>query len=69
MSEELNSQQHSYAVLEPHKWVHLKYETLSTITRLFQLHYVLVNLEYYRTRTEWVTVPDMKFMLMNAKYM
>jgi hypothetical protein len=66
---ELNSQQHSYAVLKPHKWVHLKYETLNTVTRLFQLHYVLVNLEYYRTRTEWVTVSNMKFMLMNAKYM
>jgi hypothetical protein len=37
MPEDLNLQQHHYAILEPHKWVNLKHETLNTVTRIFQL--------------------------------
>jgi len=68
MSEELNPQQHCDVLLKPHKWAHLKHETLNTITRIFHLLLVLVNLGRYKTRTEWVTISDMKFMLLNAKH-
>jgi hypothetical protein len=37
MSEDLNPQQHHYAILEPHKWIHLKHGTLNTVTKIFQL--------------------------------
>jgi len=68
MPEELNPQQHCYALPKPHKRVQLKHETLNTITRIFQLLLVLVKFGRYKTRTERVTISDMEFMLLNAKH-